>query len=143
MRSPPRSLSRRDFLTACLGASAATACHRAPAVRFEGELLGQSASRGHRVRDGFRPPPARREKVAVAIIGAGMAGLSAAWRLERRGLGDFKVLELEDQAGGTSRSGENAVSPFPWGAHYVPAPLAGPSDLADLLTELQVVEGLD
>ena len=58
----------------------------------------------------------------MAILGAGVAGLSAAWRLHRRGVTDFTVLELEDRPGGTSRSGENAVSAFPWGAHYVPAP---------------------
>ena len=137
-------ISRRELFRACLGAGiAAAACRRPPAVRFEGELLGQSAARGHRVRDGFRPPPARRERVGVAILGAGASGLSAAWRLQRRGFSDFTVLELEDRPGGTSRSGENAVSAFPWGAHYVPAPLDAASDLAVLLREMQVVEGLD
>ena len=137
-------ISRRELFHACLGAGvAAAACRRPPAVRFEGELLGQSAARGHRVRDGFRPPPARRERVGVAILGAGASGLSAAWRLQRRGFSDFTVLELEDRPGGTSRSGENVVSAFPWGAHYVPAPLDAASDLAVLLREMQVVEGLD
>ncbi len=137
-------ISRRELFSACLGAGvAAAACRRAPAIRFEGELLGQSAGGGHRLRDGFRPPPSRREKVGVAILGAGVAGLSAAWRLERKGFRDFTVLELEDRAGGTSRSGENAVSAFPWGAHYVAAPLDAGSDLAALLREMQIVEGLD
>jgi phytoene dehydrogenase-like protein len=137
-------ISRRELFHACLGAgAAAVACRRPPAVRFEGELLGQSAGQGHRVRDGFRPPPVRRERVGVAILGAGVSGLSAAWRLRRRGFSDFTVLELEDRAGGTSRSGENAVSAFPWGAHYVPAPLDAESDLGVLLREMEVVEGLD
>ncbi|HMK74372.1 MAG TPA: FAD-dependent oxidoreductase [Myxococcaceae bacterium] len=138
------ALSRREFLTACLGAgAAAAACRRAPSIRFEGQLLGQSAGLGHRLRDGIRPPPVRRERTGVAILGAGMAGLSAAWRLERRGLTDFTVLELEEEPGGTSRSGRNAFTPFPWGAHYVPAPLEERSDLSELLREMQVVEGVD
>src|SRR5512144_205764 len=137
-------ISRRELFRACLGAGvAAAACRRPPAVRFEGELLGQSIARGHRVRDGFRPPPARRERVGVAILGAGVSGLSAAWRLQRRGHSDFTVLELEDRPGGTSRSGQNGVSAFPWGAHYVPAPLEAGSDLATLLREMKVVEGVD
>jgi phytoene dehydrogenase-like protein len=137
-------ISRRELFRACLGAGvAATACRRPPAVRFEGELLGQSAGRAHRVRDGFRPAPVRRERVGVAILGAGVSGLSAAWRLQRQGFSDFTLLELEDHPGGTSRSGENAVSAFPWGAHYVPAPLDAASDLSVLLQEMQVVERLD
>ncbi|HSP18176.1 MAG TPA: FAD-dependent oxidoreductase, partial [Myxococcaceae bacterium] len=79
----------------------------------------------------------------MAILGGGVAGLSAAWRLQRRGVTDFTLLELEDRAGGTSRSGQNAVSGFPWGAHYVPAPLEARSDLAELLREMHVVEGVD
>ena len=79
----------------------------------------------------------------MAIVGAGVAGLSAAWRLQRRGVTDFTVLELEDRPGGTSRSGENAVSAFPWGAHYVPAPLDARSDLVELLREMRIVEGVD
>jgi glycine/D-amino acid oxidase-like deaminating enzyme len=137
-------ISRRELLHATVGtAVAAAACRRTPTLRFDGQLLGQNAARGHRLRDGFRPPPARHERVGVAILGAGVAGLSAAWRLRRRGFTDFTVLELEDRAGGTSRSGENVVSPFPWGAHYVPAPLAAGSDLAELLGEMGVVEGVD
>ena len=138
-------LSRREFLTAALGTSVAlAACQRKPsALPFGGELLGQNAKRGHKLRDGFRPPPVRREKVAVAIVGAGMAGLSAAWKLERKGLRDFTVLELEDHFGGTSASGQSAVSGYPWGAHYVPVPLPGEADLTDLLTEVGAITGFD
>src|SRR5215831_6698879 len=137
-------ISRRELLRASVGAAAAAAaCRRTPSVRFDGELLGQNAARGHRLRDGFRPPPVRRERVGVAILGGGVSGLSAAWRLRRRGFTDFTVLELEDHAGGTSRSGENGVTPFPWGAHYVPAPLDAARDLAELLREMGVVEGVD
>ena len=70
------------------------------------------------------PGPTAGRDVPVAIVGGGVAGLSAAWRLERAGLRDFVVLELEDVAGGTSRSGTGAVTPYPWGAHYVPVPHA-------------------
>jgi phytoene dehydrogenase-like protein len=140
-------LNRRDFLTALLGAPAAlAACKKGPTEpRFPGKLLGQSADRGHRVRDGLlrSPEPTTFEKVGVIIVGGGASGLSAAWRLLRRGHDDLVVLELEDRAGGTSASGRNEVTAFPWGAHYVPAPLADSHALVEVLREMGVVLGID
>jgi len=79
----------------------------------------------------------------VAILGAGITGLSAAWALERAGLDDFVVLELEDDPGGTARSGTGPVSPYPWAAHYVPAPGPQNRPLVALLEEMGVVTGRD
>jgi glycine/D-amino acid oxidase-like deaminating enzyme len=61
-------------------------------------------------------------RVPVVIVGGGIAGLSAAWQLERGGFRDYVLLEMEREAGGNSRGGENAVSRYPWAAHYVPVP---------------------
>ena len=36
------------------------------------------------------------------IVGGGIAGLSAAWKLRKSGITNFRVLELEDEAGGNS-----------------------------------------
>ncbi len=76
----------------------------------------------------------------IVIVGGGMAGLSAAWRLTRAGVNDFTLLELEPVVGGTSRSGTSKVSAYPWGAHYVPAPLAEDRALTRLLGEMGVIE---
>jgi monoamine oxidase len=123
------------------GAVALEACKRRPvAPTFEGRLLGQSADRGHKVRDHALPGPKRREKAKVVIVGAGAAGLSAAWALGRAGFTDFRVLELEDHFGGTSASGENGVSAYPWGAHYVPVPATENRALVTLFEELGVYE---
>lgn len=139
------SLSRRELLTLLLGSAVALeACRKKPVEpRFEGKLWGQSAERGHRVRDHALPAPKRREKARVVIVGAGASGLCAAWALRRAGFDDFTLLELEDHFGGTSASGENAVSAYPWGAHYVPVP--GPENraLVTLFDELGVFEGKD
>ena len=141
-----RTLTRREMLTALVGAPAALAAcrhaHRPPA--FSGRLLGPDAVLGHRLRDGFRPAPSEPpQKIGVVIIGAGPAGLSAAWKLHRSGFDDFVVLELEEQAGGTSASGRNAVSAYPWGAHYVPVPLSHSRALIELLDEMGATEGRD
>lgn len=77
-------------------------------------------------------------RVPIVIVGAGIAGLSAAWRLAKRGAGDFVVLEMEDQAGGNARWGENEVSAYPWAAHYVPLPGTETELVRELFTDLGV-----
>ena len=67
-----------------------------------------------------------------------MAGLNAAWHLDKRGFHDFVLLEMERQAGGNSRWGENEISKFPWAAHYVPVPAKGESLARELFEELGV-----
>lgn len=144
--------SRRDVLATFLGASFALSCRRSsPSPRYGGELLGADHTRGHKLRD----PEARARllaqlanvaprRVRVAIVGAGPAGLSAAWRLIRGGLDDphqLAILELEDVAGGTSRSGESPVTRYPWGAHYVPVPAPDARALLTLFDEIGVLAG--
>lgn len=140
-------MTRRDILTAILGAPiAAAACRQAPKSSRvpPGALAGASADFGHRIRDGIRGrQPDRTLRTGVLVVGAGIAGLAAAWSLARGGTDDFLVVELEDAAGGTSMSGRNDVSAFPWGAHYIPVPLANNVDLIGLLDEMDVLEGLD
>jgi protoporphyrinogen oxidase len=138
-------LSRRALLAALLGVPAASAAcsRRPPEPRFSGKLLGQSVDVGHRLREGFRPEPAVLEKVGAVIVGGGVSGLCAAWKLARSGMNDFALLDLEDHAGGTSASGQNSVSVFPWGAHYVPVPRPENRALVELLSEMGVIEGAD
>ena len=139
-------LTRRELIVTLLGAPAllSAGCSTSSRLPSAGELLGQSWEIGHRLRDGFRPQPNadQWQDVGVAIIGGGVAGLSAAWRLKQNGCEDFVVLELESQPGGTSRSGHCELTPYPWGAHYLPVPLPHNRDLIRLLDEMGVVESL-
>ena len=143
--SDPLRPTRRDILASLLGAPlAATACRRAPpSRRIEGEIVGGSAAFGHglRARRDVVVPPDAWTRAGVVIVGAGIAGLSAAWQLERSGYRDYVVLELEKNAGGTSVSGRSPVSAFPWGAHYLPVPLANNESLIVLLDEMGLLEG--
>lgn len=132
------SFTRREFLTAAVGATvAASACRRAPARSFDGALLGPSLDRGHAFRKGLeriRTPATRRRTV---VVGGGISGLAAAWRLVRAGDRDVTVLELERTAGGTSAHGDG----HPWGAHYVPVPDRHNRALVQLLTEVGAITG--
>jgi glycine/D-amino acid oxidase-like deaminating enzyme len=135
-------MDRRAFLSALAAGwlvDAVVPGHRAP----QGRLIGASHAVGHLLRDGGAPtdagPPTRADLV---IVGAGVAGLSAAWRLADVGL-DVRVLELEPFPGGTSTWGEDGVVHYPWGAHYLAAP--GPEARAALrlLEQMNVVTGWD
>jgi protoporphyrinogen oxidase len=110
-----------------------------------GEIVGQSDGLGHRLQGGFRPRPAAADwrNLPVVIVGGGVAGLTAAWRLTRAGFVDFVVLELEQAPGGTSRSERGAVSAYPWAAHYLPAPQKDNLALVRLLTEMGVIVGTE
>ena len=68
-----------------------------------------------------------------------MAGLSAAWWLDRRGMRDYVILEMEGQAGGNSRWGEGEAGEYPWAAHYIPVPGAGATLVRELFEELGVL----
>jgi len=141
-------VNRRELLTAFLGAPAAiAACSRRVEPGLPpGTLAFQPETLGHRLRSAFAMPvlpEARRERVRVLVVGAGAAGLSAAWRLARAGVEDFVVLELDDAPGGTARGGNSAVSAFPWGAHYLTVPMREHRALIGLLSEMGVVQGTD
>jgi glycine/D-amino acid oxidase-like deaminating enzyme len=149
------TISRREFVFGGVGAVAAGAVvlaipHTgAPALlgltrksgpRISGGFVNDSSAVGHGLRDGARwPAPRTTRRVPVVIVGGGIAGLSAAWQLERRGFHDFVLLELEREVGGNARGGENAVSRYPWAAHYVPVP--GPRAVLarELFTELGIL----
>jgi glycine/D-amino acid oxidase-like deaminating enzyme len=132
---PLTPIPRRRFLAAALVGLAPKTDRP-----IAGSFVNDSAELGHRLRSrGPFHTPARRERVPLVIVGGGMAGLSAAWRVHKRGFRDFVLLEMEKQPGGVARWGENAITAFPWGAHYVPVP--GPKSLLirELLADLGVL----
>lgn len=140
-------LSRRELLAGFLGAPfAAMACRRAVNHPLPpGEIVGASDAVGHRLRHGGPWIPAADAWTSkdVVIVGAGVSGLAAAWRLARGNVNDFLLLDLEPVEGGTSRSGSSPVSAYPWGAHYIPAPLRENQTLIRLLDEIGIIEGAD
>jgi len=141
------TFNRREILISFLGMSAAMAACRSNKVPPlpQGEIVGASDVFGHRVRDGVLISIASNAwtDVPVVIVGGGVAGLSAARRLSQSNFHDFVLIELEKAPGGTSRSGSNQNISFPWGAHYIPAPMKENRELVALLNEMGVLEGTD
>lgn len=108
-----------------------------------GELLGASSNIGHKLRSGSFPQPSKKLKNDVVIIGAGISGLAAGYRLAKAGFNDFVVLDLEKQAGGNACNDKNAVSAYPWGAHYVPLLTEESTCVRKLFEELGIITGYD
>ena len=126
-------LRRREVL----GMSALALAGCAPRQEITGGFTGINIERGHMLRDGKLPPaqgPVQRTRVLIA--GGGIAGLAAARALRLSGIDDFRLLELEDQPGGNSRSGAVNGIACPLGAHYLPVPGNDAHEVQDLLEEL-------
>jgi monoamine oxidase len=109
---------------------------------IEGGFTGIAHERGHLLRPSTGsgqaarwPAPSVVHKTRVVIAGGGVAGLAAARALRLKGMDDFTLLELEDEAGGNSRGGMvNGIS-CPLGAHYLPVPGDNAPELQNLLEE--------
>lgn len=139
-------MERRDFL-ASAGALAAAAllpgCEVSvpPPAMPPGRLLGNALDVGHRLRTGGLPKPSETRRVPVLIVGAGIGGLAAGWKLHKAGFRDFLLLEMEAEAGGNSRGAATPAGPCPIGAHYLPLPGTQAVAVRELLAELGVLQG--
>jgi len=132
--------------SAIAGTAACSGCgSRVGPFSFPGAIIGAARDRGHELRGDRRldEPVAEWHTVDVVIVGGGVAGLASAWTLDKLGLRDFVLLELEEALGGTSRGGRSDVSAYPWGAHYLPTPMPENIELLRLLHEAGAIEQFD
>ncbi|MEM1452837.1 MAG: FAD-dependent oxidoreductase [Planctomycetota bacterium] len=148
-------ITRRAAVAGSLAALLAAGCGRAGGRRrgrasIEGRFVDDGVRAGHMFRDGRlqqggSPLGAIRKRVVV--VGGGVAGLSAAWRLARAGVEDVVLLELGKGVGGTSRGGtlrspDGHEHPCPFGAHYLPVPRPEQAALVAFLRDAGVATGL-
>lgn len=109
----------------------------------EGAWVGAHMDRGHAWRDGkagsSSASPDQTRRVHALIVGAGVAGLSAARGLQQAGIDDFALLDLEDEAGGNARGHSVHGLPCPLGAHYLPLPGPAAVEVAQWLEEISLI----
>lgn len=139
-------MKRREFLASCaaLGVAACTGRKATPPLP-PGILSGSGFARGHQLRpeqkNTLPPKPDEIRRIPVLIVGGGIAGLSAGWRLQRAGFNDFLIADLEDRVGGNSRYSENAISRYPLGAHYLPLPGPEARAVRAMLADFGILQG--
>ena len=134
-------MNRREFLCSSAALTLASCSSDVTPPLPPVVVHGDDPGFGHRLRLGGFPPASETRRTAVLIIGGGIAGLSAAWKLLRGGVDDFLVCELGERAGGNARWGENAVSAYPWAAHYLPLPTQESRAVRELLADLGALRG--
>jgi len=135
-------MKRRHFLQGALALPWVAGCLKETGSSLEGSLVGANHRLGHRLRqsqqESYSGP---RKTVKALIVGGGIAGLSAAWRLVHAGFEDFLVLELESQLGGNSRAARYGDSTAPWAAHYLPVPTRESAVVRRILREMGLLQG--
>jgi phytoene dehydrogenase-like protein len=144
-------LTRRQLLghsLAGLAAGALASCdshvlNAGRASTIPGRLLDSGSTLGHRLRDHTLPAPSVQRQARVVVAGAGIAGLSACSALARHGVRDVLLLDTLDAAGGNSSFGSNAISAYPWGAHYVPLVRSDCTPVLDLFEDLKIITDRD
>jgi putative NAD(P)-binding protein len=133
------TVSRRTFLQSTSASLIGLSLKSERAI--QGSFVNESFQQGHRLRDRASfAAPTRTVKLPLVIVGGGIAGLSAAWRLQKKGFENFVLLEMNDQAGGNSRWGENEITAYPWAAHYVPVPGPKATYVRELFEDLGVLK---
>jgi hypothetical protein len=141
-------ITRRALLRSTLAVAGAgvagLSCSRGPVERaVPGRLMGPSAALGHRLRDHTYPAPSATREAQIVIAGAGIAGLAAAYALRRQGIRDILLVDALAEPGGNASSGRNAVSAYPWGAHYVPLVRQDCAPVLDLFSQLGIITDRD
>lgn len=134
------TLDRRTLLAGAALAPLA-ACSRRETPAYGGGWVGANAERGHRLRDRKAdgvPAPEQQRRAGAIVVGAGISGLAAARALDRAGVDDVQLLELEDEPGGNSRGHAIAGMRCPLGAHYLPLPGERALEVIELLEALGV-----
>jgi hypothetical protein len=137
----------RSFMRTAGAAGLAAAGSAAGFARwqeFPSTVLYPGRAEGHYLRDRRAlPPPTEVIETDIVILGSGIAGLSAAWKLAREGRRDFLMID-GPQPDGNAAGGRFATDAgefaYPTGAHYLPLPSPESTHVREILADLGIIQ---
>ncbi|MCY3738798.1 MAG: NAD(P)-binding protein [Gemmatimonadaceae bacterium] len=146
-------LPRRSFLKSLLAGSVCLpyACTERPPPPPVGDVEARFVDavppeRGHLLLGAVDPAEfaaAAETPVDVLVVGGGVSGLAACWKLRQAGVERLLLVELADRLGGNAMAGRSGGLEFPWGAHYINVPPAEADCVHEVLSDLGVIRGYD
>src|SRR5689334_23201653 len=112
-------MDRRRFLLAGMGTCALAAC--SPWLRdTPTRIVKPGMEIGHSLRDTAHwPSPHDEISTDIVILGSGIAGLTAAWKLAREGFRRVLLIAGPEPCGNAAGGRMGAIT-YPTGAHYLP-----------------------
>jgi phytoene dehydrogenase-like protein len=134
-------MRRRNFVlgAAALAAGGGGIYWQGQHIRATARYPGREA--GHRLRDTLTwPEPTETYDTDVLIAGSGVAGLTAAWQLGKRGIKDLMLLSGPEPQGNAACGRDGDLS-FPTGAHYLPLPSMESRHIREMLADFGVIQG--
>ncbi|AZS80496.1 FAD-binding protein [Achromobacter spanius] len=135
-------MRRRSFLLGAATAAVAGAAGyaRSRIVETPADVSYPGMQAGHALRDGAAlPAPTANYRHQVVILGAGVAGLSCAWKLAREGFTDFVVVQGPEFAGNAAGGLRDELH-YPLGAHYLPLPSMASTHVREMLADFGIIE---
>lgn len=135
-------IERRSFLLWAGISAAAVAGSAAEFWRWQEidtSVNSPGKTEGHFLRDQHAlPAPTETIHTDVVILGSGIAGLTAAWKMNRHGHSDFLMI-AGPQVYGNAAGGQFGDLSYPTGAHYLPVPSKDAFHVREILTDLGII----
>ena len=135
-------INRRSFLLWSAATGAAGLGSAAGFLRWQEistSLKYPGRTEGHFLRDRRAlPAPSEIIQTDVVILGSGIAGLTAAWKLNREGMTNFKIINGPETYGNAA-GGQFGDLAYPAGAHYLPVPSTESFHVREILTDLGII----
>lgn len=139
-------MKRRSFLVWAGAAGAAALGSAAGFQRWQeisADVKYPGRAEGHYLRDlsaqrRVLPPPSEQIDTDVVILGSGIAGLTAAWKLNKLGHKDFLMI-AGPQLYGNAAGGQFGELAYPTGGHYLPLPSPESVHVREILSDLGII----